>query len=237
MSAPRREDREEELRRVHAQAPDAYWEERRRHYRDAGVASAYDAHRFAGARGRRNRAKWSAIASALALAGDVREVLDLPTGTGRFVPQFLASGRTVVGADISRDMMRQAREKAAAGPGGLAGLVQCDVERLPFRDRSFDAAVTIRFLMHLPPEVRVRALSELARVSRRWVIADYRHRYTVQRALRRVACTLGLASEPPPRVSRRQMEAELRAAGLRVVRVFPIARLFSEKWVVLCARA
>jgi hypothetical protein len=32
------------------------------------------------------------------------------------------------------------------------------------------------------------------------------------------------------------MRQEIAAAGLALVRIFPVARVFSDKWVVLCER-
>jgi SAM-dependent methyltransferase len=219
------------------QAKDAerYYAIRKELYQDAALARRYDEHRFAGARSRRNRAKWRAISRALARAGEVRDVLDLPTGTGRFVASFLDAGCAVTGADISREMMAEAAAKVA-GRDGLRGFLQVDAERLPLRDGAFDCVASIRFFMHLPPEVRRGVLSEFARVSRRWVIVDYRHRGSVRNVLRRWAHALGLRGAPQPRVSRADVERETSAAGLRVVSIFVVTPVFSDKWVVLCEK-
>ena len=225
---------EDDLQGVDA---DRYYRERKAFYQDAGIAKRYDEHRFAGARSSRNRAKWRAISKALERTGGVKEILDLPTGTGRFVPSFLEAGIAVAGADISQEMMREARAKlGASAPAGLLGFVQCDAERLPLRDASFDAVASIRFFMHLTPQVRARVLREFARVSRRWVIVDYRHRYAPRNVLKRWAHRLGLRPPAPPRVSREEMEGEVRAAGLRVVAVYVVTPIFSDKWVVLCEK-
>jgi hypothetical protein len=76
-------------------------------------------------------------------------------------------------------------------------------------------------------------LREMGRVSRRWLILDYRHKYSWHYGVWRVRRLLGLTRAPFPRVGRAQMERELHAAGLRVRRVFPVARVFSDKWIVL----
>ncbi len=213
-----------------------YYAIRREFYQDAAVASRYDSHRFEGARSRRNRAKWRAISRALERAGDVRDVLDLPTGTGRFVGSLLDAGCAVTGADISREMMGVARAKTP-GRERLRGFVQADAERLPFRDGAFDCVASIRFFMHLTPEVRRSVLREFARVSRRWVIVDYRHRGSLRNVLRRWGHALGLRRDAAqPRVGRADVEAETGAAGLRVISVFVVTPVFSDKWVVLCEK-
>lgn len=225
---------EDDLQGVDAER---YYAARKAFYQDARIAKDYETHRFAGGRSARNRAKWRAITKALARAGDIRELLDLPTGTGRFVPGFLSAGLSLVGADISHEMMKQARAKAGdAPPAGMQGFLQCDAEALPLRDASFDAVASIRFFMHLTPQVRVAVLREFARVSRRWVIVDYRHRHALRNVLKRWAHAAGLRPPAPPRISRDEMEAELRAAGLRVVEIFVVTPVFSDKWVVLCEK-
>lgn len=222
---------EDDLQGVDA---DRYYEIRKQFYRDATIAEGYDGHRISGARSSRHRAEWRAIEQALARAGGVREVLDLPTGTGRFVDALLASGVRVAGADISREMMGQARARVA---GGRADFVQCEAEAMPFRDGAFDLAMSIRFFMHLTPAVRLSVLSELARVSRRWVLVDYRHRYAPRNVIKRWAHALRLRKSPaPPRVSRDEIHAELAAAGLRSVEIFVVTPLFSDKWFVLCEK-
>jgi hypothetical protein len=216
--------------------PALYYRLRKEHYRDESLASRYDQLRFGGTRARRNAAKWRAIERAMDRADDIGSVLDLPTGTGRFLPQLLARGLSVVGADISREMMLVGREKCATQAGDGVAFAQCDAEALPFGDRTFDCVLTIRFLFHLTAQARVRALTEFARVSRRWVIADYRHRYSLRYLRQTTAHRLRLRGPAEPRVSRAQMDAELAAAGLRADRIFSIAPVFSDKWVVLCER-
>ncbi len=224
---------EDDLQGVDAER---YYAIRREFYRSAEIAAGYDAHRIGGGRAGRHRAEWRAIEGALDLAGGVRTMLDIPTGTGRFTPGLLARGVAVTGADISREMMVEARGRLAAP--GVAAFVQCDAEALPFPDASFDCAMSIRFFMHLTPRVRVSVLRELARVSRRWVLVDYRHRHAPRNVLKRWAHALRLRSSPaPPRVSRDEMHAELAAAGLRAARVFVVTPVLSDKWFVLCEPA
>jgi len=216
--------------------PDLYYSLRKQHYRDNDIASGYDDLRFGGRRGRRNAAKWRAIKRALDHAGDVQAILDIPTGTGRFVAQLAHEGYSVVGSDISREMMLVGRDKLRDLDDAAICFSQCDGESLPFRDATFDCVITIRFLFHLTSEARVKVLREFSRVTRRWVVADYRHRYSLRYLKQVVGRRFGLRGPVEPRVSRAEMNGELAAAGLQVSRVFRIAPVFSDKWVVLCER-
>jgi len=204
-------------------------------YRDAAVAAHYDRRRFATPkRQRRNVRKWRAIARALAETGGIERVLDLPCGTGRFTSHLARAGFTVVGSDISLQMMHEAqRAPVEAGTGRIAGYVDADAEALPFASSAVDCVVSIRFMFHVDPVTRRRILREMGRVSRRWLIVDYRHRYTVRWLLYRLRAALGLLAEAPERVSREGLRSEFRDAGLVIRRIVPVRRFVSDKWVVL----
>jgi SAM-dependent methyltransferase len=62
--------------------------------------------------------------------------LDLGCGTGVAIPELARLGWTVVGVDVSEEMLSRAR------PSG-AEVIQAPAEALPFDDASFDAAVSI----------------------------------------------------------------------------------------------
>jgi ubiquinone/menaquinone biosynthesis C-methylase UbiE len=96
-------------------------------------------------------------------AGDT--VLELGPGPGYFTAEALAiagpAGR-VISADLQPGMLALLRERLeqAAAPGPR--LVVADALRLPFADRSFDAAFLITVLGEVPD--RPAALAELRRV-------------------------------------------------------------------------
>jgi len=81
-------------------------------------------------------------------------VLEAGCGTGLILRTL---GASAVGADLSRGMVKKARER------GLT-VVQASVEHLPFRNGAFDGACSFKVLAHVPP---IRdALAEIARVVR-----------------------------------------------------------------------
>jgi hypothetical protein len=97
--------------------------------------------------------------------------------------------------------------------------------------------VCIRFLFHVDSATRVRILREMNRVSRRWLIVDYRHRYSNRYVLWRLRRSLGLTKTDLPRVSRAQLQQEFRDAGPVVQDIIPVVRFFSDKWIVVGASA
>jgi ubiquinone/menaquinone biosynthesis C-methylase UbiE len=219
------------------------YEQVKSRYRNALVATTYDASRFLSAQGqKRNRLMLAAIQRAFDKASSldtpIRNCLDLPCGTGRLTPWLLQQQLQFVGADISLEMMRAGSSKigTASNGGSPLKLVQCDGEYLPFKDRSLDAVFSIRFIFHVPREVRVRILQEMARVSRRWLIVDFRHCYNLRWCFRRLCHSLGLAKRMGEVWSRASLRREAADAGLRLVGIFSPRRglaCFSDKWVVL----
>lgn len=94
-------------------------------------------------------------------------VLDVPFGTGRYVPECHAAGLVVKGADISADMIAAAEREL--GPAFKeCEVVVSDAERLAhFGDASVDAVLSSRFIQWLPDLDTVeRVLKEFARVAK-----------------------------------------------------------------------
>jgi ubiquinone/menaquinone biosynthesis C-methylase UbiE/tRNA A-37 threonylcarbamoyl transferase component Bud32 len=203
-------------------------------YQSSEVAADYDEHRFrTPKRMRRNARKWAAIQTALAAAEDVKTVIDLPCGTGRFTGHLARAGFEVIGSDISVEMMQQAAMLASVRHENIKGYVRADAEALPFKSKSTDCLMSIRFLFHVDPETRRRMLREFGRVSRRWIIADYRHKYSFRYGMWKLSRALGLTKRPFERVSVKSMKSEFEDAGLRVAKIIPVRRGLSDKWVVL----
>jgi ubiquinone/menaquinone biosynthesis C-methylase UbiE len=210
------------------------YEYKKQFYQSSEVAADYDEHRFrTPKRQRRNARKWAAIQKALALTSGVRTIVDLPCGTGRFTGHLARAGYQVIGSDISMEMMQQAAKLPSVRHPNIAGYVRADAEALPFAAKSVDCLMSIRFLFHVDPQTRRRMLREYGRVSRRWIIADYRHKYSVRYGVWKLSRVLGLTKRPFERVSVKSMKAEFEDAGLRVLEIVPVRRWLSDKWVVL----
>ena len=96
------------------------------------MADEYDA-----TRGSATQVELDALVRSL---GASVSVLDVGVGTGRFAKPLSDLGYEVTGLDISRRMLSKAREK------GLQRLLVGDAYKLPFADKSFDAAIIIHVL-------------------------------------------------------------------------------------------
>jgi SAM-dependent methyltransferase len=95
------------------------------------------------------------------LAGRDR-VLEVGTGTGAISIRLREAGHRVFAIDLSMPMLRRLVGRAGGSP--RFPIVQADATRIPFSDRSFDAAIA-RWVLHLIPNWP-DAVAEIARVLR-----------------------------------------------------------------------
>jgi len=77
----------------------------------------------------------------------------------------------IVGVDRHPQIARAASAACGFARDRRLEIVQADVLSLPFRDNSFDFALTAMFLHHLSDEDAACVLSEMSRVARRGIIA------------------------------------------------------------------
>jgi SAM-dependent methyltransferase len=106
--------------------------------------------------------------------GPIETLLDVGTGTGLFAGTFSASGISVTGVDVNRDLLELARKEV---PGGR--FVEAAAEALPFEDCSFDM-VFMACLLHESYD-QMQVLKEAARTARgRIVVVEWPYRVETQ---------------------------------------------------------
>ncbi len=99
-------------------------------------------------------------------------VLDMPTGTGRFLPLYkkLKVG-TVVALDASSSMLSQAKRKAK--PVDTV-FIEGNATGTHYKNDNFSGTVCIRFLDLIDEEAMQAVMREMARVSRSFIILTIR---------------------------------------------------------------
>lgn len=97
-------------------------------------------------------------------------VLDVPFGTGRFVPYYHEQGFKIIGLDASGDMIETAKAELGDAFEGCKTAVGSAMD-LPYPDESFDLVSSVRFVRDIivKPD-GLKAMSEFARVSRKYLI-------------------------------------------------------------------
>ena len=214
-------------------------------YADSAMAERFDALRFSGPIGRLIASTQEQQIAGFLAPVEGRRILDVGTGTGRAAIALARRGAIVTGVDASAEMLQVAERRAAEAGVPLradaAGVtfVRGDAHGLQFPDRSFDAVVCLRVLMHTP-DWRA-SLRELCRVSAERVVFDYPSLWSaaaLQAVTRRIAHAVKPSVEAYRVFSPRAVERALADAGFEVRGehrqfVLPIAlhkRINSEAW-------
>jgi 2-polyprenyl-3-methyl-5-hydroxy-6-metoxy-1,4-benzoquinol methylase len=204
------------------------------HYQDAAVAEKYDAIRFSSLAGKVFSAlEKRALRKAFAHIDRSRTVLDLPCGTGRLAEMLLQEGFTVVGADISGAMLNVAKRRLQRFGTRFKTRVG-DVRELGASESgTYDVALCARVLMHFPLEQQVEFLKGVATLAQGTIVFSQSLSTPYQRARRRVKKLLGHQTPAQYPITERELATLLRAAGLREVRRFRVARAVSEGMFVV----
>lgn len=196
----------------------------RQEYESATRATHYRDDRWARSpRARRTNAKELAIVEAFVKrCGEAEVILDVPCGTGRFRAMLQQHCACLISADAAFEML-------TAAPCELQ--LQASVHQLPVVEDAADVILCSRLLHHFDSQSqRAKVLSELARVSRRWIVLSYFDSANFQ-AWRNLLRGKLRGRFP---ISRAQFAFEIRAAGLREHGRRYIRRGLSEQvWVLL----
>ena len=165
--------------------------------------------------------------------GDVRSILDVGSGNGRWLSTFATKKPAfLVALDCSRAELANAR--AAAGGSEGTSVICADGGALPFRSQSFDLVLCLGMMPYVRRSGRLRGLREMRRVTGRWVIVEYAHTEGMGFFWQRLRRRLGLpAQSPRNRLTSREIEAEFRRAGLGIRGFARVGGMFSRSWIVL----
>ncbi|MEX2273414.1 MAG: class I SAM-dependent methyltransferase [Vicinamibacterales bacterium] len=187
-----------------------------RHYASTDAAEGFDDLRFSGGIGQLLLAEQEAILIAALQPGPGRTIADIGTGTGRAALALARAGADVIGIDASNEMLAVAARRAREAHLTLR-FERGDAHALPLADRSVDAAVCLRVLMHTPDWRR--CLAELCRISRSRIVFDFpsaRSAAAVQSGVRRAAHAAGFRTEPYRVMRAAAVRAELARHGWHV---------------------
>jgi SAM-dependent methyltransferase len=163
-----------------------------------------------------------AIRRALAVTGEhAASVLDVPCGAGRLTPLLEPISQRLVSCDYSPAMLRVFR-RAHRAPCFVGSAFD-----LPFADRAFRVVFSARLSHHIASDAR-RAdyLSELMRISERWVIVTIFDRRSLKNRLRELSRRF-TGKRSKYAFARDDVERIAGGCGFAVVAGLPLSRLAS----------
>ena len=160
-------------------------------------------------------------------------VLDMPVGTGRFVPYYLKKKMEVYGLDASNDMLEVARNELGEDYDRCHMTVG-DALQLPYDDDFFNLVVSFRFLSHVLSFSQAKqALKELARVANGTLLIQLRVRRDDVPAI----CGPAEDEAMQDKLNLLSLKEVLLEAGLKTERVVPLEeREVYNRSVFVCAR-
>lgn len=105
------------------------------------------------------------------MVGSDAYIVDIPCGNGRFFHIFSKAKKLIL-ADYSVNMLKAAEERF--GTSENVKLLRADISAIPLHDGSADLCFCMRLFHHMKnDEVRLVALKELARVSKKYVALSF----------------------------------------------------------------
>lgn len=190
-------------------------------WQNKSIAEHYDGRRFVSLGGRLfDRMEKRAIDACLRAAhaqSPIGSMLDLACGTGR-ISEFLAShGYQITCGDISNEMLDVAKRRLRSAGRDDVTFLRLDIYHVDQPDASFDCVSAFRLFQHLTSEERARALREMARVSRRFVLVNAMYTSAYYGFVRQLRRAVGRYTTRYTS-SQAEIDRELEYAGLALVK-------------------
>ena len=105
------------------------------------------------------------------MLGDDVHIVDIPCGNGRFFDIF-GNAKKLTMVDYSENMLAAAKEKI--GDAKNVEFVRADISNLPLPDNCAELCFCMRLFHHMEDDhIRLTALKELARISRKYVAMSF----------------------------------------------------------------
>ena len=202
-------------------------------YQSEGAAETYDRIRFDSFKGKlADKREKEIIGKFLKVLPEGSLVLDLACGTGRITEFLLSKGYKVCGVDISKEMLKVARERVGSS-GKLVNFYQAEAESLPFEGRIFDSATCIKLFGHIPPETRIKILQELKRVTKGPFVVAYYIAGPMANAKRKIRKFLTGNKAPWFSVTKNSLRKEIDLANLKILKEKLVLPFVSETLILL----
>jgi ubiquinone/menaquinone biosynthesis C-methylase UbiE len=111
--------------------------------------------------------------------GRSSDVVDVGCGTGLLFSHVAAEARMIVGVDVSRKLLLQARERARAFRN--VSVIQADADNLPFKNACFSVVLAFTVLQNMPsPLETLRELQRIATAEASIVVTGLKKAFSLE---------------------------------------------------------
>lgn len=161
------------------------------------------------------------------MVGKDAVIVDVPCGNGRFFETF-SKARKLIMIDYSENMLNAVKEKFSIGEN--VQLLQGDISNLPLDSVIADLCFCMRLFHHMKTdEVRLNALKELARISKKYVAISFYNKKCLRYFWRKI---LGKKIRGNY-VTFEHIAALAEQKGLSVVDKFPKTNIIEQQSLVI----
>ncbi len=137
-------------------------------YKEEEIAESYDESRFTGGGKVLDFREKEMLLSLVDPKN--KEILDIASGTGRFAELLSRNGGHVIGLDASREMLIQNKVES----------IQGDALNLPFKNKSFDITISMRFFHLLNQDDIDDFILEVERVTKEKFVFETLHPFSLR---------------------------------------------------------
>ena len=159
-------------------------------------------------------------------------LLDIPCGAGYIGGILSKYSCSIVASDISIEMMNLAENEYSMK--NFNGFIQSDITNTPFQSNEFKCVVVLALMHRLPKDIRAQVLSEVFRVTNKYVIISYSIESLLQKIKWKLISVIHRKYLPAPAsISLKVIIDELNSRGFTILKKKRIINFLSAKVVFL----
>jgi len=159
-------------------------------------------------------------------------LLDIPCGAGYIGGILSKYSCSIVASDISIEMMDLAANEYSSK--NFNGFLQSDITNTPFQANEFKCVVVLALMHRLPKDIRAQVLSEVFRVTNKYVIISYSIESLLQKIKWKLISVINKKHIPAPAsIPLKVIIDELNSCGLKILKKKRIINFLSAKVVFL----
>lgn len=164
------------------------------------------------------------------------KILDAPCGAG-YIGDLLSNlDAQIVASDISMEMMVLAENEYKEV--NFQGFLQSDITSMPIENDQFKCSIILALMHRLPNEIRKEVLTEIIRITSKYVIVSYSIESIAQKLKQKVLSIFHRSYlAAPSSIGMDEILSEFEGFGLKITKQKRIIKFLSAKVVFLLEKS